>query len=102
MRNIREMCGAHPRAARSSGASPPISTQTLTATIERLLAQRPFLIYAGLIILVPLVVIFGVSFMVMLSALVVPLLIPLVAVAGVRYLICILVLCTVSYANISI
>lgn len=93
------MCGAHPRAVRSSGASHPISTQTLTATIERLLAQRPFLVYGGLIIVVPMVVVFGVSFMVMLSALVVPLLIPLVAVAGVRCLPCFLVLCIVTCTN---
>lgn len=78
------MCGAHHRAVRSSGASHPISTQTLTAMIERLLAQRPLVMYGGLFLLLPLVVFFGVSFMVMISALVVPLLIPLVAVAGVR------------------
>lgn len=78
------MCGAHPRAVRSSGASHPISAQTLTAIIEQLLERRPFLVYGGLLFFIPMVFLFGMSVMVMLSAVVVPLLIPLVAVAGVR------------------
>jgi hypothetical protein len=56
--------------------------------IEQLLEQRPGVVYGTLLVLIPLVVVFGMSLAVMLSALVVPLLIPLVALAGVRLFPC--------------
>jgi hypothetical protein len=47
--------------------------------------QYPLLVVGGLVAAVPVVVVFGMSLFMMLSAVLVPLLIPLIAVAGVCF-----------------
>ena len=55
-----------------------------TEMFARLVREHPVVLAGGLVVLVPFVVVFGMSFLLMLSALVIPMLIPIVAVAGVR------------------
>jgi hypothetical protein len=51
----------------------------------RLVREHPLVLAGGIIVLIPAVVLFGMSFLLLVSALVIPMLIPVVAIAGVRF-----------------
>lgn len=57
-----------------------------TEMFARLVREHPLVLAGGLVVLIPAVVLFGMSFLLLVSALVIPMLIPVVAVAGVRFL----------------
>ncbi len=56
-----------------------------TEMFARLLREHPVALAGGLVVIIPAVVLFGMSFLMLVSALLIPMLIPVVAVAGVRF-----------------
>jgi hypothetical protein len=87
------MCGNHPSGnvhrACQTDVQEHVQSQSsvrsrLTATFSRLWADHPLPVAGGLIAIVPLVAVAGMSFLAFLASLVLPLVIPVAALVGVR------------------
>lgn len=66
-------------------ADTSIMSPSATEMFARLVREHPLVLAGGIVVLIPAVVLFGMSFLLLVSAMVIPMLIPVVAIAGVRF-----------------